>query len=35
MKYIDEFRDPALARRLIAQIRRESQPILDAYDPCG
>jgi len=35
MKFIDEFRDPALARRLIAQIRREAERPVRLMEFCG
>jgi hydrogenase expression/formation protein HypD len=35
MKYIDEFRDPALARQLVAQIRREATRPVRLMEFCG
>jgi len=35
MKYIDDFRDPALARALVEQIRREAQRPIRVMEFCG
>ncbi|MEZ6077146.1 MAG: hypothetical protein R3C56_16200 [Pirellulaceae bacterium] len=35
MKYVDEFRDPALARQLVEQIRHEASQRWILMDVCG